>query len=119
LGNHDIGNTETSVGEWGVDALGGQSILSGSTNYIGVDERDNTSESHSGWKSWVAADGWDLDVEWVEVLLSCHEALGSCKSISAGSKLGDNLIGLLELGARVGGGEEIADGGSSKSGCYT
>lgn len=110
LGDHDIGNTETSIGERGHKTLGGEGVLSSSSTYIGIDERDDTSEGNGGWESRVAANRWNLDIEGIEVLLGGNEALGCSESISASSELGDDLIGLDELGTGVGSCEDIADG---------
>jgi hypothetical protein len=62
-----------------------------------VDKRDNASELLALRKRGVAADRWDGNDEWVEVLLGGNQASSSRDGIGACPKLCDDTVGFLEL----------------------
>jgi hypothetical protein len=82
-----------------------------------VNKRDNTTESCGGGKSRVGADRWNADNEGVEVLLCGDEATSGGDGSITCSELGDDLVGLSELAARVGSSKKKLDGASGKSSC--
>jgi hypothetical protein len=117
MSNHNLSHAQAISGERSDLGAVRVGVLNVFANDSGVDERHDTTESGSGGESGVGADGWDADDEGVEVLLSGNEATSCGDSSITGSELGDDEIGLGELAARVGSGEEELNRGSGKGCC--
>jgi hypothetical protein len=117
MSNHDLSNAQAISGERSDLGTVRVGVLNVFADDSGIDERHDATESGSGGKCGVGTDRWDADDERVEVLLGGNEAASCSDRSIAGSELRDDEIGLGELAARVGGGEEELNRGSGKGGC--
>ena len=106
VGEDDVGNAQAVSLEGVGDGGGRVGVLNIRASDIGVDERDDTTESGGGGEVGIVADGGDDVGEGVGVLLRSDEGDGDADDGGVITKLGDDGVGKLELGARVGTGEE-------------
>jgi hypothetical protein len=111
----DIGNAQAGSLEGAEQRLGSVGVLDVSARHIGVDQRDDATESLSGGQAGVAADGGDRLGEGVEVLLGLDEGGGGGEDLGVVAELGDDLVGKFELGTCAGTSEKDTRGLAGQS----
>jgi hypothetical protein len=118
LSDHDLGLRKAGSVERSTDGLRRGSVGNVGASDIGVNERDDTTESSSGGKGRVSADEGLVDGEGVEVGLSGDETNGSVEDRLVVTEGGD-LIRKRELVARAGCSKKGTGDGASKGGSLT